>query len=128
MLIQIRNCVFTKILWGLLGLFLLNISVDTTDYNRNNTPEDLSINNQESIIEMVVEQVLGYVDAFKEFDDQDPEDPNKKTNLKIEWFNNYKTYWVIKQLFIGTYKQDFPNLNTFLTKGFEKLDIPPPKA
>ena len=59
MLSQIRNSVFTKILWGLMGLYLLNISVDTADPNPEHIPEDLSINDQESIVEIVVEKILG---------------------------------------------------------------------
>jgi len=81
---QIRNSVLTKILWALIGLHLLNISVDTADPNPEHIPEDLSINDQESIIEIVLEKVLGYEDAIKEYDDHDTEDHNKKTNVKID--------------------------------------------
>jgi hypothetical protein len=125
---QIRNNVFTKIFWGLIGLFLLNISVDTQDPYPEHIPEDLSINDQESIIEIVVEQVLGYEDAFKEYDDHDTEDHNKKTNVKIDLFNSYITDCIIYQSFIGTKKQKSPIYNTLLTNGFQKLHIPPPKV
>lgn len=111
-----------------MGLFLLNISVDTADPNPENIPEDLSINDQESILEIVVEQVLGYEDAFKEYDDHDTGNHNKKTNVEIDLFNNYLADCIIKQSFIGSEKQKFPHLNTFLNNGFQKLDIPPPKV
>lgn len=110
-----------------MGLYLLNISVDTADPNPEHIPEDLSINDQESIIEIIVEQVLGYEDAFKEYDDHDTEDHNKKTNVKIELFNSYIADCIIKQSFIENKKQKFPDYSTFLTNGFQKLDIPPPK-
>jgi hypothetical protein len=125
---QIRNSVVVKSLWGLLGLFLLNISVDTEDPNPEYLPEDLSINDQESIIEIIVEQVLGYEDAFKEYDDHDTEDHNKKTNVKIDLFNSYVSDCFIQQSYIESKKQKFPNASTFLTKGFHKLYIPPPKV
>lgn len=127
---QIRNSVFTKFLWGLMGLYLLNISVDAADPNPEYIPEDLSYNDQESIVEIVVEKVLGYEDAFKEYDDNDSEDHNhnRKTNLKIELIVQDIVDSSIKQLLIETSKQTFTDYNTFLTKGFQKLDIPPPKV
>lgn len=124
---QIRNSVFTKFLWGLMGLYLLNISVDTADPNPEHIPEDLSINDQESIIEIVLEKVLGYEDAIKEYDDHDTEDHNKKTNVKIDLTNHYIAEIVLNQESIITTRQNFPDHNTFLANGFLKLDIPPPK-
>lgn len=127
MLSQIRNSVFTKILWGLMGLYLLNISVDTADLNPEYIPEDLSINDQESIIEIIVEKVLGYEDAFEEYDDNDAEDHNKKTDVKIDLTTYYLVDNILNQSFIKTTKHKFPNNSNRLTKGFHKLDIPPPK-
>lgn len=127
MLSQIRNSVFTKILWGLIGLHLLNISVDIADPNPEHIPEDLSINDQESIIEIVLEKILGYEDAIKEYDDHDTEDHNSQTNVKID----LKTYYIVdnnlNQSFIETTKHKFPAYSTNLRNGFQKLDFPPPK-
>ena len=57
--------------WCVLGLYLLNISVDATDSLYAGKTEDLSINNQESIIEIVIEKALGYDNAIAEQDDND---------------------------------------------------------
>lgn len=111
-----------------MGLYLLNISVDTADLNPNHIPEDLSINDQESIIEIIVEKTLGYEDAIKEYDDNDTEDHNKNTNLKIELIAQWIVGPSIKQSIIKTTKQRFPDYNTYLTNGFQKLDTPPPKV
>ena len=72
-----------------MGLLLLNISVDTADPNPNHIPEDLSFNDQESIIEILFEKVLGYKEAFKEYDDNDSQEHNKKTTIKIELIAPY---------------------------------------
>lgn len=127
MLSQIRNSVFTKILWGLIGLHLLNISVDTEDPNPEHIPEDLSINDQESIIEIVVEKILGYEDAIEEYDDHDTEDHNKKTNVKIDLTTHFIVVNTVNPLIIEKVKHKFPNYKAYLTNGFYKLDIPPPK-
>ena len=128
MISQVRNSVISKILWGLIGLYMLNISVDTNDPSPNHFPEDLSINDQESIIEIIVEQVLGYEDAIKEYDDNDSEDFNKKTNLKVEFIVQYIVDSSIKESIIKTTKQKFPDYNTYLPISFQKLDTPPPKV
>ena len=41
--------------------------------------KDLSINDQESILELVIEKVMGYENAVAEYDDHDP---NPETSLK----------------------------------------------
>ncbi|CAM4122321.1 hypothetical protein GILI108418_06085 [Gillisia limnaea] len=110
-----------------MGLYLLNISVDSVDPNLELIPEDLSINDQESIIEIVVEKILGYEDAIKEYDDNDLEHSNKKTNVKIDLINNYTADYRIKQSLVETTIQKFPDFNVFLTNGFHQLDTPPPK-
>lgn len=127
MLNQIRNSVFTKILWGLMGLYLLNISVDTADPNPKHIPEDLSINDQESIIEIVLEKVLGYENAIKEYDDNDSEDLNKKPAVKIDLTTHYVVYTVLHQFFIQTASHKFLDYSSYLTNGFQKPDSPPPK-
>ena len=67
---------FVQIFWLFMSLYLLNISVDSPDYFSNSISEDLSFNDQESIVEIVVEQVLGYENAIKEYDDNDTEEHN----------------------------------------------------
>ncbi|WP_417559017.1 hypothetical protein [Mesoflavibacter zeaxanthinifaciens] len=128
MLSQIRNSVFTKILWGIMGLYMLNISVDPADPNPEQIPEDLTFNDQESIIEIIIEKVLGYEDAIKEYDDYDTEDHNTKTNVKIDLATHYIVDNNLNQSFIEIKKHKFPEYTTNLTKGFQKLDIPPPKV
>lgn len=128
MLSQIRNSVFTKILWGIMGLYMLNISVDPADPNPEHIPEDLTFNDQESIIEIIIEKVLGYEDAIKEYDDYDTEDHNTKTNVKIDLATHYIVDNNLNQSFIEIKKHKFPEYTTNLTKGFQKLDIPPPKV
>ncbi|MFO7702298.1 MAG: hypothetical protein R6V37_04830 [Psychroflexus maritimus] len=124
---KIRNSIFTKILWGLMGLYLLNISVDTADLKPKHIPEDLSFNDQESIIEIVLEKVLGYEDAIKEYDDNDTEDHNRNTNVKIGLTTHYIVENNLNQLFTKTTKHNFPDYLTNLSSGFQKLNFPPPK-
>lgn len=110
-----------------MGLYLLNISVDTVDHNPLNIPEDLSINDQESIIEMVVELVLGYENAIEEYDDGDTDEPITKTTTKIDLIHHYLIYSILHKGNDALTVQNFTDYSTNLVKGFGKLDTPPPK-
>ncbi|MEQ9352063.1 MAG: hypothetical protein RJQ00_05700 [Vicingaceae bacterium] len=110
-----------------MGLYLLNICVDTADPNPEHIPEDLSINDQESIVEIVLEKVLGYEDAIKEYDDHDAEDHNKKSDIKIDLTTHFSVDKPLNQPIIEATRHKFPDYSTHLTRGFQKLDIPPPK-
>lgn len=127
MLRNLRNNVFAKFLWGFMGLYLLNISVDTTDPNPDHLSENLSINDQESIVEIVVEKVLGFEDAIAEYDDTDTEDHNKRTNLKIDVVipPNFEINNNVSHCETST--AGFPIIDSCLTMGFFELETPPPK-
>ncbi len=110
-----------------MGLYLLNISVDATDPNADHLPEDLSINDQESIIEIVLEQILGFEDAIKEYDDHDPEDHNKKSNVKVDFFSQYALDSPIKEPVFKRKKKKYYDYPISLAKGFESPKTTPPK-
>ena len=111
-----------------MGLYLLNISVDTADLNPEHIPEDLSFNDQESIVELIIEKVLGFEDAIKEYDDHDTEDHNNKKNVKIDLLvhitgtNNYS------HIQLNEKKKPYPDCEARLTNGFIEIDSPPPKV
>ncbi|PRX56462.1 hypothetical protein [Flagellimonas meridianipacifica] len=128
MLGRIRNSFFTRILWGFIGLYLLNMSVDSSDPFPDYIPEDLSFNDQESIIEILVEQVLGFENAFEEYDDHDTEDHNKKKNIKIELLVHTTKNKEITHRYLTEKEMLCLHYEARLTKGFKEIDSPPPKA
>jgi len=125
---RIRNSLWSKFLWGLLGLYLLNISVDTADPHPEHIPEDLSINDQESIVEIVVEKVLGFEDAIEEYDDHDTEDHNKEKSLKIDLLVYLFPATKIDPNQVDEREKAYSHHDAGLTKGFSKIDSPPPKV
>lgn len=110
-----------------MGLFLLNISVDSVDPYPDYIPEDLSFNDQESIIEIVVEKILGFENAFEEYDDPDGEDHNKKNNVKVNLLVHFYANYKSPHLLTLQNSRHFPDYGTVLTSGFEEIDSPPPK-
>lgn len=71
MIHYLRNKKLLHFFWGLLALFMLNISIDSPDDNTRSGSEDLSFNEQESIIEYVLEEMMGIEDAIPESEDND---------------------------------------------------------
>lgn len=128
MLKKIRNNTFSRFLWGFMGIYLLNISVDTSDPTPNHVPENLSFNDQESILEILIEKVLGFEDAFKEYDDNDAEDYNSNTLLKVTFIAQKNNEKVLKNIFFQILKPSFSDKNSFINFGFHQIDTPPPKV
>lgn len=126
-IIRIRNSAFNKVLWVITGLLLLNISVDTTGLIRLNITKGLAFNDQESIVEIVVEKILGHENAIPEFDNYDGEDHNNKTNIRIDLIARFTVDFSISETFGNAVIKRFPDLKACLSNGFHQLDIPPPK-
>lgn len=74
-----------RLLWGLMALFFLNGSIDTPDINPSWIEEDLSINDQESLLELICESFLGYEEAFEEYDDMDSQEDENKSSRTFDW-------------------------------------------
>ena len=70
----IRTHIISKIITALFALHILNISVDAPDRYPDWVKEDLSINDMESISEIICEKILHINNAFPEFDDHDNND------------------------------------------------------
>lgn len=73
MLHSIRNRKGLRLFCAFMALYLLNCSVDTSDIKPNYIPENLTINDQETFIEIIVEKVFGFENAIPETEDSDSE-------------------------------------------------------
>lgn len=82
-----RKHIFFRIFCVLLAFHIFNISVDMPDAQPDYIAEDLTINDQESFIELVLEQVLGIDDAIAEHDEQD-----ESNDQNFEMCKDFKLY------------------------------------
>jgi hypothetical protein len=75
-----------------MAIHIFNLSVDTKDVAPDCIAEDLSINDQETVVEIVLEKVLGIDNAIAEQDEPDEEDGGaldfKKINLIAQNFSH----------------------------------------
>ncbi|GAB3537684.1 hypothetical protein GCM10027443_31140 [Pontibacter brevis] len=110
-----------------MALCFLNSSIDTLDPNPEHIPEDLSFNDQESVVELLLEKVLGFENAIVEYDDHDTEEHTKKKTSKIDFFVQYAIQQPYPDNTFNLRKQQYPNFKDCLPIGYLQLSTPPPK-
>jgi hypothetical protein len=71
---QLRENLLIKYLWVGMAFFIFNFSIDVPDSFGDIVPENLNINDIESITELVLEDVLGIYNAVPEHDENDLDD------------------------------------------------------
>lgn len=117
-----------RVLWGVMALFMLNVSVDTADPHPNHIPEDLSFNDQESIIEILIEKVLGFEDAIKEYDDHDTDDQEKKSRVQSDFHIPALQRIATAEGDASSGMRCWRHSDSALAEGVSQLDTPPPKG
>jgi hypothetical protein len=70
-----------------MAFHIFNVSVDSPDAQPESVPEDLSINDMESIVEIVLEKGLNIDNAIAEYDEPDENDSGS-----IEMSKGFKVY------------------------------------
>ncbi len=124
---KVRNSFFSKFLWGFMGLYLLNLSIDTDDIHPKMVADNVFFNDQETIVEFVVEKILGYEDAFDEYDDFENEDHTMKKSVKIDFIIQNKNNYSNKKSFFEKRNLLVSNQSFALLKGNYLVDTPPPQ-
>lgn len=112
----------------MIALFI-NTSVDPVDPYGDSIPENLSLNEMETILEIVAEQILKIENCFEEKDEDDPEGvpPLKpiKNLSKIEP-SKVITLNVNLALAPGLSKPQYTRL--FISQFIGEVDSPPPES
>ena len=78
----IRNFSALRLLWLVMAIHIFNCSVDNPDPMPNSYPEDLSINEMESVLEIILEQLCGIENAIAEYDENDAEERSTADSMK----------------------------------------------
>lgn len=110
-----------------MALYMLNISVDVPNYIFNAPQPDAAFNLQESIIEIVVEKVLGFENAIPETQDNDSDSKSQiKPSLKIDvYLSLYILSFSHYQDTVGN--NNFNHYNTpLISEPISEVTPPPP--
>jgi hypothetical protein len=86
MISSVRNMAWFRFVWIIVCFQILNLSVDAPDGHSDAIAEDLSINDMESIVEIVLEEVLDIKNAIAEQDEQDDDAGNSLCKTNIDFF------------------------------------------
>jgi hypothetical protein len=87
MLNVLRHSKIATFVWGFMAFYLLNISVDVTSLFDEKEQKNKNYNEQESIIELVFEKVLGFEEAIPENNANDSEhNPTMKKGFSMDKF------------------------------------------
>lgn len=131
MLKTIRQHIIFRYFFGFMAFYILNCSVDTPDAMPENIAEDLSYNDMESVVEIVVEQVLGFDGAIAEYDDHDTDD-NSALELKKNLDTFTIPYWGIKLRLKKILPTENPQLAFCIDEYYEQFinapNSPPPQV
>ena len=83
-----RQHIIFRLFWLFMAVHIFNCSVDTPDAKPDYVPEDLTYNDMESVVEIVLENVLDIKDAIAEHDENDTEEGNSFNIKKDFSFHN----------------------------------------
>jgi len=87
----IREHIAFRFLWLVMALNILNCSVDTPDAQPDNVPEDLTYNDMESIVEVLLEEVFDINNAIAEHDEPDDDNTSNFSLKKSVDFSYHQT-------------------------------------
>ena len=123
----IRNNKITRCFWKALLIMFVNICVDAVDPNPQHIPENLSINDQESVVELIFESLLGYENIIEEFDDEDQKKSNSSSNQTNDYWN-FEVFtdeydWGLKMI-----TRAFFSLERSPSSGYSFEEAPPPRS
>jgi len=122
-----RNNIISRIFCFLMAVHIFNLSVDTKDAAPDYIPEDLSINDQETIVELVLEKVMGLDNAVQEKDEPDQEDGGALDFKKINLISHHSNKLFFEQQFFQK-KSKIDYLASFHQSPTFDVFSPPPEA
>jgi hypothetical protein len=120
--------IWPRLFWGLMALHILNMSVEVADIGNHQLLEDPTYNDQESIFELLVEQVLGFEDAVMEHESNNTGDHHQNGQVKVHLMNGPTALADRVQVAVRAGRVSFPDLWQYPTAGFGEMDGPPPKG
>lgn len=129
MLNAIRHSKISSFVWGFMALYLLNISVDVTSLFDKKDQDHKNINQQESIVELFFEMVLGFEEAVPENNINDKEqNPTVKKGFVMDKF--ILPFYEIKTQIIvfNLIKRRFRFFKTIFLIPSLEIHSPPPEV
>lgn len=110
----------------LMAFHIFNCSVDAPDMLPNYIPEDLSYNDMESVVEIVLEKIFDIENAVSEHDENDTEEGNSLSLKKDFSFHYRNTLEKIKFFYNELHIVALANYDEQYSSQFHPEIVPPP--
>lgn len=110
-----------------MAFHIFNISVDTADTNPDYVPEDLSFNDQESFVELLIEKIFGFENAIAEHDEEDEDSGAVELNKEFNAYSGSEQQISFISYYTGLL-HNTPFSERTLPDFFGEINPPPPKA
>lgn len=121
------NIKLYKKLCFLLAFYILNLSVDSPDTHNYRLSDNLLINDQESILEILIEKVFKFDNAIVEYDEDDTEASFKKDKNNIDFYILHLKHSA--HIEIDRYdNNNFSSVNRKIRNVYFKIPSPPPDS
>lgn len=111
-----------------MALHIFNLSIDAPDAQPESIAEDLSVNDIESVTELVLEKLLMIENAIPESDEKDTDDGSPLEIKKIEFFTNKIELIPLNQITANLSSFSTLQQDAFLKLLYYDITTPPPQA
>ncbi len=125
---SIRQHIIFKYFWLLMTGLFINTSVDPVDPHGDWVAEDLSVNEMETITEILAEQILDIENCFEETNDDDPDSSTAVKVLKD--VSQYIPVKITAPKLASSLTGNLPTLGYFKrfnSQFISEINAPPPK-
>ncbi len=124
----IRQNIVLRLVWGALAFQVFNVSIDAPDAKPDYIAEDLTVNDIETVVELVLEKVLDIENAIPEQDEPDEDGGGFSVKKQIQFFA-YKTFvHFVPYVFVVLSQKTFIYSDKHFDLFHPELNPPPPKA
>ena len=124
----LRSHSVVRFVWFLMALHILNCSIDTIDPGKKDNQESLAFNDIESIVELILEEVLHIKNAIPEHSE---DETNQGQGLVLKKGIDFIFFFSTK-VFAANPAEDTVRYSNFYFDHFfssfkQEIDSPPPK-
>lgn len=118
-----------RVFWLVMALHIFNCSVDAPDAQPESFPENLTYNDMESVVEIVLEQVFDIKNAITETDDNDNENTSSVTAKgPVEWYTPPQSFVLAYPKYFVAIDRTFSYEEKYFKLFHPEIVIPPPQS
>ncbi len=113
-------------MWGFIALFILNCSADSPDAYAEYLPDSITLNDQDTILEIIIEKLMGFDDLIPENNTDNDTGYSGKKVFEINCFTIPLAVLTAQNFYLYKKHNFFWKINGHVKPVFE-IHSPPPE-